>query len=149
LARAKRGVSEIFSALLIIMITLAVGLTVYLAAVDYLSAQESATANELLRAQRSATENLVIVRAYIEKEGNNGYLWLVVATSSGGATIYGVYVDGSPAPPENFSLPLKLGPNKLIMVGPFRSPTISTGSHVVTVSTDYGSATGYAEVISR
>ena len=145
LRRSKRGISEIFSALLVIMITVAVGLTVYLTAIDYFSTQETAIANNLMRAQKKATENLVIVRAYINK--TNGELWIFVATSSGGAEIYDVFVDNTPANPIGFSLPLKLGANELVKIGPFSSPTISPGGHEVLIITDYGKVLGYAEVV--
>lgn len=127
------------------MITIAVGLTVYLAAIDYFSTQESATANQLITAQNEATENLVVVRAYINKA--SGKLWIFVATSSGGAKIYDIFVDNTPADPIGFSLPLTLGPNELVKIGPFSSPVTSPGSHTVMVVTDYGKALGYAEVI--
>jgi len=146
LAKVRRGVSEIFSALLVVMITVAVGLTVYLTAVDYIGSQESAMANQLMRAQARATEDLIIVRAYINS--TTGELWITVATSSGGVTIYDVYVDNSLAEPIGFSLPITLGPNELVTLGPFSSPTVSSGSHTITVVTDYGNVIGYAEVVS-
>ncbi len=143
--RLRRGVSEIFSALLVVMITLAVGLTVYFVIIDYLNNQESATANQLMKAEYSATRDLVIVRAYIN--GSDGDLWIIVSTSSGGATIYDVYVDNILAEPKGFQLPLHLGPNELVKVGPFSSPTTSPGNHKITIITEYGTETGYAEVI--
>ncbi len=143
--RDKKGISEIFSALLVLMITVAVGLTVYLAAIDYFSNQEAAVASNLMRAQKEATENLVIIRAYINK--TNGELWIFVATSSGGAEIYDVFVDNTPANPIGFGLPLKLGANELVKIGPFASPTTSSGNHEILIVTDYGKVLGYAEVV--
>ena len=142
--RGSRGISEVFSAILMITIAASVGLAIYLAVLNTLSSREASTLATLSEEKAKAVEGLVVVRAYIDS--GTGYLWLYVATGYAGASILGVYVDGAPAQPVGFQLPVTLPSSTLTIVGPFQSPTTEPGVHEVRLSTDYGEELGYAEV---
>jgi hypothetical protein len=128
-----RGVSEVFTAMLLVAVIAAVGVSIYLAASVGVQRSLQAQQRSAERAVAEALGEPAILYAY--EKNSTGMVWIVIATGPSKVRVHAAYLDGNPLEPVNFTLPLTVPPETVEVIGPFRAPGPGV---VVKISTDMG-----------
>ena len=142
----RRGVSEVFSAILLVTVVAAVGVSIYLAAASHIASVEQDLSRRLAEREAEALSRPAIVYAYAYN--STGELWLILETGPSKVTVYGVYLGGQPVEPQGFQLPVTLPADSTVKLGPFNAlQALERGALEVSVSTSAGDVTAAVDLI--
>ncbi len=115
----RRGVSEIISVTLLILIAMAVGTTFYLAAKAAIDAQYSRLSRDLERVNNIAQLQVSIVDAYYNSTDTTIHVFVYVSNDSAPVTIDTAYINKQLVPTsdliQGFGAQLPSGVNELII----------------------------------
>ena len=142
LGARRRGVSEVFSAILLVTVVAAVGISIYLAASSQVQKSLQAEQARVREAEAGALGLPSIYYAYIHN--STGQLWIVIATGPANVTVYAVYLDDQPVQPVNQSLPVTLPADTVTVLGPFEA---GGAGYRVRVSTSAGDVEATVDVL--
>ncbi len=128
--RFRKGVSEIISVTLLILIAVAVGSAFYLAAKSVIDAQYNNVMNELNRVSNEASLQVDIVDSYYNKSSDTIHIFVYVSNYSAPVLIDHAYVDNYLVPEadliKGFNKNLPSGITELII-----AYKLGTGLHRV------------------